>query len=130
MPVLRLAVLVLVVASVSLGPASAARAATVDVWVGAVPASWNLMPTGVDPISGMTFPPGDTIFPTVVYKRFTPHWRRVTPNLPNVYGDNDGIVGPLIRARVGDDIRVHFKNMDTLFRRPHSMHFHGVRYPF
>jgi len=125
-----LAVLVLVVASVLVGPAASARAATVDVWIGAVPASWNVMPTGVDPISGMTFPRSETTMPTVVYKRFTPRWARMTPNLPNVYGDNDGIVGPLIRARVGDDIRVHFKNMDTLYARPHSMHFHGVRYPF
>ena len=39
-----------------------------------------------------------------------------------------GCPGPLIRARAGDRIRVHFKNLDTTFRRPHSMHFHGVRY--
>ena len=37
--------------------------------------------------------------------------------------------GPLIRARRGDRIRVHFKNLDTRFKRPHSMHFHGARYP-
>ena len=29
---------------------------------------------------------------------------------------------------MGDRLRVHFKNMDRLYRRPHSMHFHGVRY--
>jgi FtsP/CotA-like multicopper oxidase with cupredoxin domain len=29
---------------------------------------------------------------------------------------------------VGDRLRVHFKNLDTMFRRPHSMHFHGVHY--
>ena len=27
---------------------------------------------------------------------------------------------------VGDTILVHFENLDTLFNRPHSMHFHGV----
>ena len=47
---------------------------------------------------------------------------------PNVVGDNDGIPGPLLRARVGDRILVHFKNLDNEFERPHSMHFHGVEY--
>jgi FtsP/CotA-like multicopper oxidase with cupredoxin domain len=31
---------------------------------------------------------------------------------------------------VGDTILVHFKNLDNEFERPHSMHFHGVRYLF
>src|SRR5947208_14911551 len=38
------------------------------------------------------------------------------------------MTGPLIGARVGDRIRVHFKNMATLFHHEHSMHFHGVHY--
>jgi FtsP/CotA-like multicopper oxidase with cupredoxin domain len=33
-----------------------------------------------------------------------------------------------MRARVGDRLRIHFKNMDTLRHDPHSMHFHGVHY--
>ena len=52
-------------------------------------------------------------------------WRRP---LPNVAGNQNRIPGPLIRAEVGDRILVHFKNKDRLYRRPHSMHFHGVRY--
>jgi FtsP/CotA-like multicopper oxidase with cupredoxin domain len=51
-------------------------------------------------------------------------------NQPGVSADNDGIPGPLIRARVGDTILVHFKNLDNECERPHSMHFHGVRYAF
>ena len=42
--------------------------------------------------------------------------------------NQDLIPGPLIRAGVGDRLVVHFKNMDTLYDRPHSMHFHGVHY--
>ena len=42
--------------------------------------------------------------------------------------DQNGIAGPLLRARVGDTLKIHFKNMDTEFGRPHSMHFHGVHY--
>jgi FtsP/CotA-like multicopper oxidase with cupredoxin domain len=34
----------------------------------------------------------------------------------------------LIRVRVGDRVRVHFKNLDNLPRAAHSMHFHGVHY--
>ena len=43
---------------------------------------------------------------------------------------SDGLLipGPLLKARVGDKLRIHFKNMDTLRRDPHSMHFHGVHY--
>ena len=43
-------------------------------------------------------------------------------------GNSDLMPGPLIKARVGDKLRVHFKNLDTAFNRPHSMHFHGVEY--
>ena len=43
---------------------------------------------------------------------------------------NEGIQGPLLHARVGDTILVHFRNLDTLTNQPHSMHFHGVRYQF
>jgi len=60
------------------------------------------------------------VLPTVVYRRYTPHWKKPLPG--------HLIPGPTIHARVGDLIRVHFKNLDTLYRRPHSMHFHGVSY--
>ena len=48
--------------------------------------------------------------------------------MPAGSGNPDLMPGPLIRARVGDRIRVHFKNLDTVFNRSHSMHFHGVHY--
>src|SRR5262249_59523971 len=59
-----------------------------------------------------------------VYRRFTKGFGKMIPNGP----DNPGITGPLIQAEVGDKILVHFQNLDTLFNRPHSMHFHGVHY--
>jgi FtsP/CotA-like multicopper oxidase with cupredoxin domain len=97
-------------------------------WVAAVPSPWNIAPNGRDGITGEKLDPGETIFPTVVYRRFTPHWRRPLPNAERSSDDGLVIPGPLIRARVGDRLRVHFKNMDTLRRDPHSMHFHGVHY--
>jgi FtsP/CotA-like multicopper oxidase with cupredoxin domain len=109
--------------------APAASAAVRQYWVAAVPApTWNMAPNERDAINGTALAPSQTVLPTVVYRRYTPHWRAPLPNAP--LGSSNGalIPGPLIRARVGDRILVHFKNMDTLYGRPHSMHFHGVHY--
>ncbi len=46
-----------------------------DVWVAAIPTWWNVAPNGHDAIMGMPVNPADAIFPTVVYRRYTPHWR-------------------------------------------------------
>jgi FtsP/CotA-like multicopper oxidase with cupredoxin domain len=61
---------------------------------------------------------------TVVYRAFTKDFEKPIPNAPG----NQGLQGPLITATVGDTIVVHFRNLDSLTSRPHSMHFHGVRY--
>jgi len=106
--------------------APAASGAVRHVWVAASPAPiWNMAPNGRDAIEGRELSPSQTVFPTVTFRRFSRGWRRP---LPNVAGNQNRIPGPLIRARVGDRLRVHFKNMDHLYHRPHSMHFHGVRY--
>jgi len=108
------------------GAASPGR--TVDVWVAAVPVQWNIVPNGRDGIEGMAVPLADSVTSTVVYERFSPHWRKPQPNAARSSADGQLIPGPLIRARVGDRLRIHFKNMDTLRHEPHSMHFHGVHY--
>jgi FtsP/CotA-like multicopper oxidase with cupredoxin domain len=72
--------------------------------------------------------PADAIFPTVVYRRYSPRWGHPIANNPRGSTPDTLIPGPLLRARVGDRLRVHFKNMDSLRRDPHSMHFHGVTY--
>jgi manganese oxidase len=113
-----------------LGLPATAGARTIDVWIAAVPVTWDVVPNGRNAIEGGTYTQEQTRFRTVVYRAYTPDWRRPLKNLAHVAGDNDGIPGPLIRADVGDNIRVHFKNLDTEFDRPHSMHFHGVRYAF
>jgi FtsP/CotA-like multicopper oxidase with cupredoxin domain len=110
--------------------AAAAPTQTREYWIAAVPVTWNVVPNGRNPIEGKRFSPDQTTFRTVIYRAFTRGWRRPLPNQQALSGDNDGIPGPLIRARVGDRLLVHFKNMDTAFKRPHSMHFHGVHYGF
>jgi FtsP/CotA-like multicopper oxidase with cupredoxin domain len=113
------------------GPVSATTppaGQTVDYWIAAVPVDWNIVPNGRDAIAGDEVPLSDSVLPTVVYRRYTPHWKKPIANAPRESADGLVIPGPLIRARVGDTIRVHFKNLDTLRKAPHSMHFHGVHY--
>ena len=108
--------------------APSASAAVRRYWVAAVPVSWNMIPNQRDAIMGMEYSPSQTVFPTVVYRRYSARWRKVQRNAPVSTSNQDLIPGPLIHARVGDRILVHFKNLDYVFRRPHSMHFHGVHY--
>jgi len=101
---------------------------TIDYWVAAVPTSWNIVPNGRDAIMGEQIPLTDSVISTVVSRRYTPGWKKPMPNAPKGSADGLLIPGPLIKARVGDTLRIHFKNMDTLRKDPHSMHFHGVHY--
>ena len=61
--------------AVLLGP-PAAGAATRDVWVAAMPATWNAVPNARDAIHGTRFDPAATTFPTVVYRRYTRGWKK------------------------------------------------------
>jgi FtsP/CotA-like multicopper oxidase with cupredoxin domain len=135
--VTRRAVLVLAaVAACLVAPAApalasareAARPAVRVYWITAEPVTWNVVPNGHDAIAGEEFSPLETLFPTVVYRRYTAGWKGRLPNATGASQPDSYIPGPLIRARVGDRIVVHFKNLDTAFKRPHSMHFHGVHY--
>ena len=108
--------------------ATGASASVRQVWVAATPQTWNMVPNGHDAVERVSYPPSDTVLPTVVYRRYTRGWVRQLPNGPAGSGNQDLIPGPLIHARVGDRLVVHFKNLDTLYGRPHSMHFHGVHY--
>jgi FtsP/CotA-like multicopper oxidase with cupredoxin domain len=112
------------------GPAagSATPGRTIDYWVAAVPITWNIVPNGRDGIMGSPVSLQDSVVQTVVYRRYSPNWRKPIDNAPRSSDDGLLIPGPLIQARVGDRLRIHFKNMDTLRHAPHSMHFHGVTY--
>ena len=110
------AALAAVTALVAVVPAASAQAATREFWVGASSTTWTVAPNARDGITGMAVPPAS--LQTVVYKRYTRGWKRPLRS--------DRIPGPLLRARVGDRLRVHFKNLDA--GASHSMHFHGVSY--
>jgi FtsP/CotA-like multicopper oxidase with cupredoxin domain len=110
--------------------AGSAQAVVREVWIAAVPRAWNVVPNQRNAIEGEEFSAAETRLDTVVYQRYTRGWRRPWRDRRSRFADNDGIPGPLLRARVGDRIRVHFENRDTLRGDAHSMHFHGVHYPF
>jgi manganese oxidase len=116
---LALAALVAAGAGACAVPASA-DARTVHYWVAAVPRAWNIAPNGKDAINHTPVDMLKANIRTVVYQRFTKNFGRRAPN------HSAGLAGPLIRAQVGDTIKVHFRNLDV--DNPHSMHFHATRY--
>src|SRR6266550_5799263 len=93
--------------------AQPAAAATREYWIAAVPTlGWNTVPNGQDALTGTQYEPTKTTLDTVVYRRFDTNWKKPRPS---EYG---GIPGPVIHARVGDIILVHFMNLDL--NAPHS----------
>jgi manganese oxidase len=118
--------LTLVMVGVALVAAPTASGKVRHYWVAAESTTWNMLPNQRDGITGTQYDPFTTVRPTTVYRRYTRNWRRPLRNIPASSSNQDLIPGPLIRARVGDRILVHFKNLDRV--NPHSMHFHGVEY--
>ncbi len=105
-----------------------ARAGTVrEYWIKAVNVPWDVAPNGLDAVMGREVPLGQRTLTAIVYRAYTRNWAKPLPNT-STSGDNDGIPGPLIEARVGDKVLVHFKNDDRVYKLPHSMHFHAFFY--
>jgi FtsP/CotA-like multicopper oxidase with cupredoxin domain len=105
----------------------AADAAVRQYWIKAVNVRWDVAPNGRDPVTGRPIALADRTLDATVYRRYTRGWRKPFPNTGRS-GDNDGIPGPLIEARVGDTVLVHFKNEDRAHGLAHSMHFHAFTY--
>jgi manganese oxidase len=124
----RAAAVSVAAAILGVGAATPAHASVRRYWIAAVPVTWNVAPNGRDAIMGTTYSTADTVFPTIVYRRYSRSWKHPLSNATPRSQPGTAIPGPLLHARVGDRIVVHFKNLDTFFKQPHSMHFHGVRY--
>jgi FtsP/CotA-like multicopper oxidase with cupredoxin domain len=103
-------------------------------YIAAEELEWNYVPTGINQITGVVFGSAENVFLQndtnrignknikAVYVEYTDE--TFTTQKPKESVDM-GIIGPIIRAEVGDKIKVVFKNKATF---PYSIHPHGVVY--
>ena len=111
-----------------------------EYWIGADEISWDYAPSfPLNPITGKDFTEealvfvGDgsagadgvvgRIYRKAVYRAYRPGFTALKPHPEGA--EHLGILGPIIRAEVGDTIIVHFRN-NTGF--PSSIHPHGMLY--
>lgn len=138
-PTSRLATLLVVTlvpvsgCSVAGGPGSAGTTHTYYIAADEVP--WDFVPGGVDEIAGRAFAdsvffrsrpprPVATTYTKVLYREYTDStFRTLKPR--GAEWEHLGFLGPLIRAVVGDTIRVVFRNNGP---QPFAVHPHGVFY--
>ncbi|MDO8437780.1 MAG: multicopper oxidase domain-containing protein [Nitrosomonadaceae bacterium] len=114
----------LLVFILGIGCAFPAQAAVREYWIAAEKVSWNYAPSGqnlIEPDDGLGVW-GETLAYTK-YRYIGYSDGSYATALPQPA--SMGILGPQLRAVVGDTLKVHFLNRTD---RPLSMHPHGVRY--
>jgi FtsP/CotA-like multicopper oxidase with cupredoxin domain len=105
-------------------------------YIAADEVDWDYAPDGVNKMMGMKFDgyaatfmqsgPHSIgkVYRKAIYREYTDaSFTRLKPRAPE--WEHLGILGPVLRAEVGETIRVIFRNNAT---RPYSMHPHGVFY--
>ena len=102
--------------------AAPSRAATREYFIAAEEVVWDFAPSGQNLVHGGSIPkPYRTKWKKARYIQYTDGtFATQTPQPPWL-----GVLGPLIRAEVGDTVLVHFLNRT---RRPVGIHPHGFRY--
>lgn len=122
------------------GAPAVADATTVAVvhtyYIAADEVDWDYAPTGIDQMSGKPFDKMSSvyvergphrigrIYRKAIFREYTDAtFTRLKPRA--ALWSHLGILGPVLRAEVGDTIKVVFKNHAS---RPYSMHPHGVLY--
>ncbi|MGH9700205.1 MAG: multicopper oxidase domain-containing protein [Candidatus Acidiferrales bacterium] len=133
----------LLAAAFLLAPAAGAQGTTQEsqgkarvYYIAADEVEWNYMPSGMDKTMGMPFEGINKMYSErgphnigstyrkAIYREYTDGtFTHLKPRPPE--WAHAGILGPILRAEVGDTIRVTFKNNAT---HPYSMHPHGVFY--
>jgi FtsP/CotA-like multicopper oxidase with cupredoxin domain len=114
-------------------PESAGRTRTY--FIAADNVTWDYVPGARDEIAGTPYVdtaffgkakprPVSTLYRKVLYREYTDSTFRTLKPRPSAW-QHLGFLGPLIRAVVGDTIRVVFRNNGD---RPYSVHPHGVLY--
>jgi hephaestin len=128
--------LVILFAVVSWARPGEPAAATRVYFVAAEEVDWDYAPGGNDAISGQPFQGLQLMLTTAaedrigkvyrkaIYREYTDSTFSTRKPRPPEW-EHLGLLGPVIRAAVGDTIKVVFRNLAT---RPYSMHPHGVFY--
>ena len=114
------------------GPAGKVR----TYYVAADEVEWDYAPGGVNKMMGMKFEGYaktfvergphriGSVYRKAIYREYTDEtFAKLKPRAPE--WEHTGVLGPILRAEVGDTLRVVFKNSAT---HPYSMHPHGVFY--
>ena len=97
-----------------------------EYWIVAESYPTDLAPDRVNSLNGEPITL-KTAYVGLRYRACSANWERPLPGSAAL-GTNDGVPGAIIRGEVGDLILIHFKNADTHYGQPHSMHPHGVFY--
>jgi hephaestin len=105
-------------------------------FVAADEVEWDYAPGGVNKMMGAKFDGMaavfiekgphriGTVYRKAIYREYTDEtFTKLKPRAPE--WEHTGILGPILRAEVGDTLKVYFKNNAT---HPYSMHPHGVFY--
>lgn len=134
-PTAALLLLGLLVASSSAAQSGARGGRTRTYFIAADEVTWDYVPGGRDEIAGEPYVDSaffakgqphavSTAYKKVLYREYTDSTFRTLKARPPEW-EHLGFLGPLIRAVVGDTIRVVFRNNG---HRPYSVHPHGVLY--
>jgi FtsP/CotA-like multicopper oxidase with cupredoxin domain len=115
---------------------AAAKGQVRTYYVAADEVEWNYAPSGINQITGQPFEgiaksytergPHriGTVYRKAVFREYADAtFTKLKPRPPE--WEHAGILGPILRAEVGDTIKVVFRNHAS---RPYSMHPHGVFY--
>jgi FtsP/CotA-like multicopper oxidase with cupredoxin domain len=115
-------------------PPSTGRARTY--YIAADEIAWDYAPSGIDQMTGQPFDKMSGMFVEggkdrigkvyrkAVYREYTDATFKTLKPRPKEW-EHLGLLGPVLRAEVGDTIKVVFKNNGSY---PYSMHPHGVFY--
>jgi manganese oxidase len=104
--------------------ASSCLAATRHYYIAAEDVTWDYAPSGRNLLTGSSIPQPFSVKLRWPKSRFI-EYTDDTFTAPKPQPQWLGILGPVIRAEVGDEIVVDFLNRG---RKPHDLHPHGLRY--
>ena len=122
--------------AVSAQPAVAGTGQTRSYFIAAEEVVWDYAPTGLNQLTGEAFNPFERLvalpgkgvignkYRKTIYREYTDA-TFATPKPRTSDWEHLGFLGPLVRAEVGDTIRIVFRNNG---KRPYSIHPHGVFY--